>query len=1043
MITIFNRWLPGGLKRQIFLGFAAIGLFFAISAAFNIYVISGSKSTLQELFESKEPAVEALTQFRTLVIRSRMLATNWVYLRKDVAAKGELKQLISIEAPIITKELITNYQKWDNPLQIKLINEVLKDYNTLELNEKEITHLLTTFESYDDPLLKFQAEDIIENQVLPITNGMLHKLDIVISQKNNEKNIAKESMSISYDALTTSMIFIPVILIIIGFVASSIITSNITRPITKFKETISALSRGEQPENITYALKDEIGDMSRSVNILLNNIRSTKTFAEEIGNGNFNAYYNPLSKNDLLGQSLLEMRDQLKKNNAEETKRNWVKDGQVKINEVLINRHDNERVWHNDIISFIVDYLGAVQGGIYLLSDQEEGNRYLELVASYAYDSTKLRNNKILPGEGLIGQSFYNKQMVILKDIPEHTVEIYSLGIVKPQNLILVPLKVHNTCYGVLELASLNDLEKYQIDFIEKIAESVTSTISFIKINNRTKRLLDVSIEQRQLLQEQDEELRNKMEELNNTQQQTIKAKEKAEAAVIAKSQFLSVMSHEIRTPMNAVIGMTNLLLESDPKHDQVDTLNILKFSAQNLLALINDILDFNKIDSGKINLENIDFSLHELANNVRNSMLYRAVEKHIKLNINIDPALPLAFLGDPIRIAQVLNNLVSNAVKFTDHGEVNLNIKLVKKEKSFSTVHFTISDTGIGIPEDKIDIIFENFTQASSDTTRKYGGTGLGLAITKKLLDLMESEIEVESILGEGSKFGFHLKLGNSNKQLKSATNRPLSEVAVKKSLKGIKVLLVEDNDTNVIVASRFLEKWDCQYVVVDNGQSAVEKAENEYFDLILMDLQMPIMDGYEATRKIRQFNIRIPVIALTAEAMLDVKDYALESGMNDFITKPFNIDELYDKIKKYTVKGLTSQPVTNLTDDPQTDTTMVNFQKYLELADNDFTFLVQLLKQTAIDFNDAKNRYKIAAEEHNEEQLGKIAHKIAATMKLFGLAEMEGLIASQRSQLKNETVTEPEYTELTQNILRIFTKVIAEVNEKVTEVKSAHNIS
>lgn len=382
-----------------------------------------------------------------------------------------------------------------------------------------------------------------------------------------------------------------------------------------------------------------------------------------------------------------------------------------------------------------------------------------------------------------------------------------------------------------------------------------------------------------------------------------ILAKEEAEKATVAKTQFLSTMSHEIRTPMNAVIGITHLLMQN-ARDDQAEYLNILKFSAENLLVLINDILDFNKIEAGKITFEEVDFSLKDLLINIRAALLQKAVDKGIQLKLMMEDDLPEAVKGDSVRIGQILTNLVSNAVKFTDYGRVTISASILKKDVDTTTVTFEVKDTGIGIPQDKWDAIFDSFTQASSETTRKYGGTGLGLTITKRLLELQGSKIQLESAPGEGSTFYFDLRLKNSSFQFKKRTE---SDMTSQKhpSLKGLKLLIADDNRINIIVAQQFFKRWDIESDVAENGVLAVQMVQQSNYDMVLMDLQMPEMDGYEATQSIRALSndkfAQIPIIALTASAMLDIKDKAFAVGMNDYISKPFNPDELYRKIALY----------------------------------------------------------------------------------------------------------------------------------------------
>lgn len=403
-----------------------------------------------------------------------------------------------------------------------------------------------------------------------------------------------------------------------------------------------------------------------------------------------------------------------------------------------------------------------------------------------------------------------------------------------------------------------------------------------------------------------EEEIANRTQTLLEREQDLLKAKEEAEKSSHAKAEFLSVMSHEIRTPMNAVVNLTNFLLEDNPTQKQVENLNILKFSANNLLAIINDVLDFNKIESGKVDFEHIDFDLLSLLDSIHYGMEVNAKQKNIYFFLDADINLPQMLVGDPNRLTQILNNLISNAIKFTEKGHVKLQLTLVHETPQDITLRFDVEDTGIGIAKEEMNYIFNMFTQAASDTTRKYGGTGLGLAITKRLLQLQDSDIELTSEVGKGSTFSFVLKF-DKGKALSSKRFKHKRATTNGQLLEGAKILVVEDNAVNVLVVKKFLKKWGIEFTHAADGEEAIQKITTSSFDLILMDIHMPNMDGYTASRQIRKMNGQeyrdIPIIALTASALMDNQNKVFEAGMNDIVVKPFNPSELYEILTKYLV--------------------------------------------------------------------------------------------------------------------------------------------
>jgi PAS domain S-box-containing protein len=451
-------------------------------------------------------------------------------------------------------------------------------------------------------------------------------------------------------------------------------------------------------------------------------------------------------------------------------------------------------------------------------------------------------------------------------------------------------------------------------------------------------------------------------------------AKLKAEAATLAKSQFLSMMSHEIRTPMNGIIGLTNILISEKPRLDQIEHLNLLKFSCDNLFTIINDILDFSKVESGKMELENIPFDITDILRHYKKLFEDRASRKGIGLVLNLDARLPKFVSGDPVRIGQIINNLVGNAIKFTDHGFVEISVQLVEKSKKMCLIHFSVRDTGIGIPEDKISSVFEGFSQAASDITRKFGGTGLGLSITKRLLNLMGSQINVKSKLGIGSEFEFDLRLREST-AVKTVSDEEQNLIT---KLEGIRLLLVEDNAVNQVVAKNFLNKWGFEISICENGEQAISLVETMNYDLVLMDIQMPVMDGYEATKIIRRkphpYFKRLPIIALTADVTPEVQAKALDAGMNDMMSKPFQPQELRSLLQKYSSFSSAKHRANE------------NWPIGIEVfSGGDHSLEIELRRLFAMNLSEIRNAAENIMSVRGHEAFSEILHKGKTTLKIL----------------------------------------------------------
>ena len=380
-------------------------------------------------------------------------------------------------------------------------------------------------------------------------------------------------------------------------------------------------------------------------------------------------------------------------------------------------------------------------------------------------------------------------------------------------------------------------------------------------------------------------------------EQELITARKKAEAGTQAKAQFLSNMSHELRTPLNGIIGITNILLAEQRLPAEQQHLEMLKYSSDHMLDVINNILDYNKIEAGKVELEKISFNLSKEINKLGSFFKHVARQKNLAFEVILPELINREVIGDVVRLRQVLTNLLSNAIKFTEKGFVKLEVETVEKiSDSACVLRFSVADSGIGIERNKMKKIFDSFTQADVRTTRRYGGTGLGLTISGKLIELMGGELKVESVLGKSSRFWFELLFECSKERVQRYENKK----ATLTDLNGCRVLIAEDNAINMIVAKKMLERWNAQVTEAENGAIAVKYAEEHQFDVILMDIEMPVMDGLSAVAKIRSFNSLVPIIALSANAAEDKQGDLRIKGLNEYIQKPFLPEELHGKISK-----------------------------------------------------------------------------------------------------------------------------------------------
>ena len=460
-----------------------------------------------------------------------------------------------------------------------------------------------------------------------------------------------------------------------------------------------------------------------------------------------------------------------------------------------------------------------------------------------------------------------------------------------------------------------------------------------------------------------------------------------------AKEQFLANMSHEIRTPINGIAGMASLLSQNPSPEESETYLNAIRHSAENLKVIINDILDLSAIESGKLRFEKIAFNLKDFLPSLISSFTFQAREKRISLNFEIDEKLNKILLGDPVRLNQILINLISNAVKFTHAGSIQVRCSAEREQKGVCWVRIEVIDTGVGIPFEKLATIFESFSQADASVTRKYGGTGLGLTIVKQLVELQDGRITVSSVENEGSTFIVFIPYGiGKARNIQSLGNdSALKEVNASQ----LSVLLVEDNDINRLYAKSILKKWQCQTDTAENGLVAIEKIKNNLYDVVLMDIQMPILDGYETTKAIRLMDSeisKVPIVALTANATKVDVEKCLAAGMNDYLPKPFTPNDLYRKLfQELHIKPRKKEKRKN----PKIKSSAYNLEYLRSVSGNNLEFIREMIATFTQTIPPILKEIEEATAQMDWEKVSKLSHKIKPSFALMGMTALRNTVA------------------------------------------------
>jgi len=512
-----------------------------------------------------------------------------------------------------------------------------------------------------------------------------------------------------------------------------------------------------------------------------------------------------------------------------------------------------------------------------------------------------------------------------------------------------------------------------------------------------------------------------------------------------AKEQFLANMSHEIRTPMNGINGMVNLLTETNPSDEQVKYLTAIKNSADNLKVIINDILDLSALESGKLKFEKIGFRVSDLIPQVVEMFLPQAKEKGIKLDYDFVPGSEIVLMGDPTRLSQVLINLISNAIKFTYSGEIKINARISKKINEIAYAHFEVTDTGVGIPGDKLESIFDSFSQADESITRKFGGTGLGLSIVKQLVDLQNGSIYVTSKENDGSSFSFTIpyEIGTTEDLIIDQTNK--HERKIENQLTDMEVLIVEDNDINRLYATNIVKKWGCRVDEAENGLICLEKLKKKDYNVILMDVQMPVMDGFETTVAIRNSfekpKSETPIIALTANAIKGDNEKCITLGMNNYLSKPFVPEDLFNIISKFYGSVSSSSYPGPKVEKPSEkeagipDGILIDLTYLNSISNNDSSFTIEMINTFLEATPESLEQMNNAMDNGDLSTVGLLAHKIKPSLTFMGINSLKELVVEIETMGKAKE-GEDKLKIMVPEFISTINKALVELQDKLENI-------
>lgn len=864
------------IKKRIYWSFSLLVLLFVINGVITIITLNRIKALSTHLAGVVEPSLQSLDDFRKMMVESKMYSTNWVFLRAKQEDKELLKKLHDSDYTLLKSKLDRYATQWANKSAVDSLHHIYAGFEELLAIEKDIMGSLKEFKDYDDPVTKLEAERIVEEEVLPRTDGLMNSLNNVIAWSKAIRNKENSRLERTSMELRILIIILAITIIFAGLFMSMYMTKVIISPIHKLRRIVNDLGKGIIHKTSHSANNDEIGKMVQSVNNLSEKLQATAQFARETGLRNFEVPFQPLSEEDTLGKSLISMRDNLKESEmellaitADLNKKDQLLQAVASATHELISNDDFEKA-----ISEAFEILGVRMqvDGITVFKNwlDNDGKLYASRLKGWYSPGSNVNpaepyqipfNEMPALLDALENNEVFHS---IVKDLPDEGMK-RVMELRGAKRVIVLPIFVLDHFWGFTGFYDTRD----EMDWTH-------TEFSILKSFSVT---LGAAIGRVQM------------------EQQLVVEKERAEAGSKAKSEFMANMSHELRTPMNGIIGFTDILLTTELKQTQREYTDIVQRSAYALLNIINDILDFSKIEAGKLFIDNSPFKPVGVVEETVDMLALKAFEKNVEVICHIDPDFPGQLLGDPVRIRQILVNLLGNAIKFTATGEIVVTVKkegiIYRSEKKCQQFSISVKDTGIGIEEEKLSAIFESFTQADNSTTRRYGGTGLGLTIAKSLVEMMGGNLLVHSKPGKGSTFTALLAL-------EIVEELPASVKSNKPVLR--RVLVVDDNETNCQLMKGIFEYLGISCTICMSGMDALLIIANsvnnkQLFDLIITDHQMPVMDGITLVKEIKKMLHDSPqpfILMLSSLEKTMYQEEAEKIGIDKFLSKPVKLHEL-----------------------------------------------------------------------------------------------------------------------------------------------------